>query len=268
MLYIATVLYNKRICDIASLETVLSFIETVGNDNAQLIIVDNSDKIEINADDEKDMIHKNIVYIRNGGNLGLSKAYNKAFQYSLKRSIVPENEYILFIDDDTPLSYEYFNSIYSEVNDLKRKEDGVNVITGIISSGGKAMSPTKGFRFMFRDKDYITEPGVYDDISCISSGMAVRLSALKEICGFEERLFLDMIDYTMLFRLSKIGICKVLVIDNRAVQNFSGRDEKDKKALLRRFEIYKKDFTTYCKITGKGTIYRFLHLLKRRISIG
>ena len=117
MLYIATVLYNKRICDIASLETVLSFIETVGNDNAQLIIVDNSDKIEINADDEKDMIHKNIVYIRNGGNLGLSKAYNKAFQYSLKRSIVPENEYILFIDDDTPLSYEYFNSIYSEVND-------------------------------------------------------------------------------------------------------------------------------------------------------
>ena len=268
MLYIAVVLYNKRISEIASLENVFSFSSSVGNGNTKLIVVDNSDDERNKSDGEyKVIIDNNIEYIYNNGNIGLSKAYNKALKYALGCSGDINSDYILFVDDDTPFSEEYYSIIYEAVTDPVRKTDGVNVITGIISSGGRSMSPTKGFRFKFSDNDYIKSNGIYEDITCISSGMAVRLDALKKIDGFEEKLFLDMIDYTMLYRLSKKKLCRVLVSEAEAVQNFSGRDEKDKNALLRRYDIYKKDFSTYCKIIGKGALYRNLHLLKRRIAI-
>ncbi|MBR6404265.1 MAG: glycosyltransferase [Eubacterium sp.] len=268
MLYIAAVIYNKRISDIASLDEILSFCDSKEKDDIKLIVVDNSDeKTDLSAE-EQDLVESGRVeFIQNGRNLGLSKAYNKAFHFAMGDSSDSENDFMFLIDDDTSLSESYISKIYDEAFKAENHSDGINVITGLISSDGKPMSPTKGFRFSYKDSDYIVSSGVYDDICCINSGMAVRLSSLDEIDGFEESLFLDMVDYTMLYKLSKKKKCRVLVIPESIVQNFSGRDVKDKKVLYRRYEIYKKDFSTFCKISGRSRLYAWLHLLKRRIAI-
>ena len=268
MLYIASVIYNKRISDIASLDEIFSFSDSVGKDDIKLIVVNNSENAAGLTSEEQEMIgSRNIKYIQNGANLGLSKAYNKAFDYAMSISSDPESDFMFLIDDDTSLTKEYISGIYTEVSKSDNLSDGVNVITGLISADGRPMSPTKGFRFTYKDSDYIVSPGVYDDICCINSGMAVRLSSLKEIGGFDESLFLDMVDYAMLYKLSEKKKCKVLVIPENIVQSFSGRDEKDKEALYRRYKIYKKDFATFCKITGRSRVYAWLHLLKRKIAI-
>ena len=269
MLYVAVVVYNKKINEIASVENLRRLLAH-HSENIKIIVVDNSDKAPFNEldDEEKMFISQNgVVYIKSDNNQGLSKAYNKAVKYALHEKKNPDSSFVLFVDDDTVIPYAYFRRIYLESKSARRQSDGVNVITGFVESDGRPMSPVWGFRFRFSSKDYIVKPGIYNNIACISSGMAVRLSALKRIKGFDERLFLDMIDYTMLYNLGRRNLCKVLVVDEKLVQDFSGRSNQSRDAVEKRFEIYKKDFNTFCNITRRGKLYAKLHLFKRRIAI-
>ncbi len=280
MFYITVVLYNKKPDDIASLDTIRRFIREKSTIDSEIIIVDNSDskyidkmkKSEISApsEDSDSIIYESgVSYITNGKNLGLSKAFNASIKHALVKCDNPKEAFMLFLDDDTDISYEYVCKIYDEYNVVKGDDnkDHINVLTGLISSANVPMSPMKEYKLKFGKTDYITEPGVYDDIICINSGMAVRLSCLEITGGFSEELFLDMMDFLLLYNLSQRGLCRVKVLDQRIDQNFSGRGNRDKKYLLRRYEIYKKDFSKYCELTGRSSMFRRAGLLKRRIAI-
>ena len=100
--------------------------------------------------------------------------------------------------------------------------------------------------------------------------MKLHLSTVQRLSGlnhFNEKLFLDMIDYTLCYSLSRRGLCKVRVLDEVIEQSFSGRTKTGKKVLLKRFDIYKKDFETYCRITGRSRLFCRIALLKRRLMI-
>ena len=265
MLFVAIVIYNKKAQDITSWRELLSFKESLGSDQLRLIVVDNSDKNIFS--DKEDAAFEGIKYIRNNKNLGLSKAYNRALRYAKKESADPKKDFMLFLDDDTAVSKDYLKRIYNETFEAADSSDGVNVITSMVSSDGRPLSPTKGFRFRYKKNDYITKPGIYKDITFINSTMAIRLESLLKAGGFNEKLFLDMIDYTLCYSLSGKGLCKVKVLDEVIEQSFSGRTKVSKKILLKRFDIYKKDFETFCRITGRSRIFCRLALLKRRLMI-
>jgi GT2 family glycosyltransferase len=86
--------------------------------------------------------------------------------------------------------------------------------------------------------------------------------------GFEERLFLDMVDYQLMDELKKNGKNRILVVPGTISQKLSGLDFSDKEASMRRFRIYYKDFKEYCRLTKKPLFYRIIIPLKRRINIG
>ncbi len=280
MLYIAIVMYNKKIAEVLSKCTANRLLERHGEDKAHIIIVDNSEG-QLNDDEEsKELIAKHgIVYIHNGKNLGLSKAYNQALEYALHDSRDPYRDFLMLLDDDTDVSYPYMHELYAAYKDAIRLANGVddntgfdleeniNVITGLIESGGRPMSPIYRFRFSYKEKNCITSPGTYENICCISSGMAVRLAALEKVGGFEESLFLDMIDYTLMYQLSRRRFNNVKVVNAQIDQSFSGRQKKPRREVMNRYKIYCKDFTRFCEITRRGRLYASLHLLKRRIML-
>ena len=270
MFYITVIIYKKNIDEIASLDSIKALIKE--KEDVRVIVVDNSDFFYASKNEPAFSEHFSEgvgKYINMGDNAGLPKAYNKAIKYALKleRQSEWEKSFMLFVDDDTSISTEYLEHIYAEATDEARNTDKVNIITGFIESGKRPLSPVYGYRFRFKGKDYIKEPGIYADVACINSAMAVRLSALKEVHGFDERLFLDMTDFTLMYKLTKKGLNKMLVMEDVISQDFSGRDMTDRKATLARFEIYKKDFATYCRITGKSRRYAAMGILKRRIAI-
>ena len=270
MLYITMVMYNKSISDIMMRDVMKKLLEHHGEGKVRLVIVDNSDKAYLAGRDEelnRFVSESGIIYIQSGENLGLSKAYNMAIRYALHESASPKNDFMLFLDDDTEFRYDYIREIYLQAKAPEREHDGVNVLAGIISSGGRPMSPTKCFKMKYFENDYISEPGTYKDICCINSGMAVRLDSLEKVGGFEESLFLDMIDYMLMYRLSQHDLNKVLVVDQRAQQRFSGREKSDRNVQLARFRIYQKDFNKFCELTGRSKGFARLNLLKRRIAI-
>ncbi len=270
MLYIAIVMYNKKMSDCLSRYSASRLLERYGSDKTRIIIVDNSEPTFDRGDENelKEIVSKHgIAYICPGENIGLSKAYNKALEYALHDSVDTSKDFLMLLDDDTSLSYEYMHELYEVYKDESSKDSDINVITGLIESGGRPMSPIYRFVFSYHEKNCITEPGVYQDASCISSGMAVRLNALEKVGGFEESLFLDMIDYTLMYRLSCHDLNNMMVINAHLQQSFSGRETKDRRQVMNRYNIYTKDFTRYCEITGKGKLYAKLHLIKRRISL-
>ena len=270
MFYITVVVYNKSIKNIASLGTLNQLLEEKGPENINIIVVDNSDSFYIKKHDEsisRNVSKNSFAYLRSGENLGLSKAYNKAIEHATALSKDTSRDFMLLLDDDTDIPYSYIHKIYDEYNVKKDTTDGINIITGFVTSEGKPLSPVKSFRLKFRDKDYIKEAKVYDDILCINSGMAIRLSILEKVGGFDESLFLDMIDFAMMHELSRRNLCKVLVVEETIDQSFSGRIPSDKRALLNRFQIYKKDFIRYSELTGKGRFYGKVGAFKRRIAI-
>ena len=270
MFYITVVLYNKELNDIASKESLIRFVEEKGHQKVEILVVDNSNPAfyKNHMDTHSDFVSiEGIAYIRNNDNCGLSKAYNLAIQHAIVADKDLSKDFMMFLDDDTPIPYEYLDGVYNAYEKIIEEGSDINVITGLISSAGLPMSPMKKYKLKFNDCDYIKEPGVYEDIICINSGMAVRVSCLEKTEGFSEELFLDMMDFLLLYNLSMHSLCKVQVLGLTFEQDFSGRRGDDKDSLIRRFDIYKKDFSKYCELTKRGSLFRNVGIIKRRIAI-
>ena len=95
----------------------------------------------------------------------------------------------------------------------------------------------------------------------------MRLSSLILVHGFDEELFLDMTDHALIYKLEQAGIGHMLVMDEKAQQTFSGRNETSREKRLARYEIYKKDYKTFCLLTGKSKFYENSEIIKRRIGL-
>ena len=270
MIYITLVMYNKKIEDIPSKGTLKTFIKDYGNDKVKLFIVNNSDKrkfCELSDEAESFVNDTAAVYICEGKNLGLSKAYNKAFNKALSESTDTQKDFMMLLDDDTYITYDYLEMLYKAHVINSTKSNKVNVIASLVSSSGRPMSPIKSFKMKYKLSDFIINHGVYNNIICINSGMAIRLSALEMIGGFEESLFLDMIDYMLFYRLKEKGLCRVLVMPKKILQSFSGRTKMSREAAGKRYMIFSKDFIRYAKLTGLSKMYTATYLMKRKMAM-
>ena len=140
-LYIVCVIYNKKITDIRSLNNFFrlkekhSFIKIMIMDNSSEKYSSHNQKIwEKEYKDE-------IIYLNNNGNVGLSKAYNKALDY------IPEKKYTVMIsDDDTLFSDEYLGNIIRAL-----KKGRTDIISGIVSTDKIILSPAKRLAVRFRN---------------------------------------------------------------------------------------------------------------------
>ncbi len=259
-LYIACVLYNKSVEDIGTFENLIKF--KASNKDISIMVLDNSSEEYRKSNavlcqgKYKDMIE----YCDNGGNIGLSKAYNIAI------SRVDEDDYwIMFIDDDTKFSLEYFSNVYECI--LSNRED-VRIISGIITSGERVMSPMRSLKIFNKGEEhFISEVGVYDNIFCINSGLTLHSSVISKIGEYEERLFLDMIDHWLMERLIHMQCNRIMIVPGDIRQSFSSDEKGNKKGKIIRYKIFKKDFVAFCNLTGKSIFYKWFVLFKRRISL-
>ncbi len=281
MYYIVVVIYQKKLDEIGSFIEMKNFCSR--HSDTKIIVIDNSDRKDKTADDYlESVMHKNanrhedenensdyLIYIENGKNIGLSKAYNIAIKIALndlgKKDI--NDGWMLFCDDDTKFSEKYFEHSKDITDKCMYKNRRIDIVTGLIDSGSRPLSPVKKYHMYNFKRNYIVKAGIYENAECINSGMAIRLSTLCEVGGYDEELFLDMTDHALFFKLKNAGCGKVLVMNEHVVQNFSGRNEKNHAARMRRYQIYKKDYMSFCHLTNRSRLYAFIEITKRRIGL-
>lgn len=136
----------------------------------------NIDDIESIFDNEK------IEYIKANNNLGIAYALNRLFEQAKKDNF----EWLLTLDQD---SVSFPN---------------------IIANYEKFLDEADSLTSLRKDKyfygNFIDDYKVRNVDYCITSGNLVKIKSWELVGGFNERLFIDMVDIDFCFRMREIGL--------------------------------------------------------------
>lgn len=252
MFFIVCVVYNRLVEEIRSLSQFVSLADAHGD--VRVLIYDNSTKEDLVRANGANLHAKEIIYYSCNENAGLSGAYNRALKE------VNGAGWILWADDDTWFSEEYLENVYE-----KTRTTQAQIVSGIVKTNtGSILSP------IFRGAQNVGEivhDNVYRDVYCINSGLCVSSSVYTVIGCYDEKLFVDMIDYWLFDELHKKQLDIVEIVAGEISQSFSGTSSQALSVKMKRFKMFSKDFKYYCSVEKKGIIYKYKVLVKRLASI-
>lgn len=175
----------------------------------EVCIVDNdSNNVELI---EKLCKKSNICLLKNERNEGMGYALNRGARYIQSRG----GGYLLTLDQDSVVSPSIIDS-YINYIDL----EGVASITSLRKDRD------------FTPKQESSSEGYLEVSKCITSGNLINLDIWREIGGFNEKLFIDMVDTEFCYRVRRAGYkiicinkyCMVHELGNAFHVRFLGRD--------------------------------------------
>ncbi len=257
-LYIVCVIYNKKITDIRSLNNFFRLKEN--HSYIKIMIMDNSSE-KYSSCNQKiwDREYKDeIIYLNNNGNVGLSKAYNKALDY------IPEKKYtVMLSDDDTLFSDEYLENVIRAL--IKGKTD---IICGVVWTNNIILSPAKKLAVIRRysQKRYIKKPGIYNNIYPINSGLVVKSNVFDIVGKYDERIFLDAVDLLFSDKLINYGINRIEIVGGEIAQDYSV-ETNNLEAQKKRIKIFNHDWTMWWKIEHKHTFIVLISLFLANANV-
>ena len=243
---VAVVIYNRKCYEsetCKNLERIRKYF------SLRIIIADNS-TIETN-NKEYCRLH-NWEYLEMGGNVGLSKAYNKILDYVNTKDF---HTIIVWVDDDTEITEEFFKELDSKAENSSNTHIFVPIIYG---TDGIIYSPNT--RRFFRNKLMTNENDipVQSDFNAINSCMAIRMSVFDNY-RYDENLFMDSVDQKYCEDMHLIGykFCKLNI---KITQHFFQRSEGlTAEKAWNRYKIRIHDFMYYA---NKNFLCRWLGIIK------
>lgn len=235
--YAIVILYNKRIEE----SLTITHLMMMSNEKIHIIILDNSNQ-EYVLQNQKYPQNQHFQYHCMNRNVGLSRAYNYALWLLSDKN---KNDIVIWFDDDTPVSEEYFKILQEKAENIK-----YDVFAPIIyGQDGVIYSPNEIGLLKGR---YLKTPNQkihIEKFNAINSCLAVRLHVYRNYT-YDEKLFMDCVDTKLFddFRKMKVSFC-VLPIEIH--QNFFQRsDNMDVEKYWNRFRIRIKDTINYSYMGG------------------
>jgi len=254
------VVYNQRCADSVTCRNLLA----MGTEAPGVIIFDNSTADFGNREYCRE---NNWIYLGGEGNLGLSKAYNRAVDYLSKQGY---EDWICLLDDDTDVTAAYFAALQATA------EKGALLCVPYIYSDGRLLSPcriTPAHRAIPFGSEQEAAAYQGKDISAINSAMAMSMALFRDY-RYDEHIFLDGIDHTHMQKMAEKRIALTL-LDVRLYHCFSGDERLAKSSAATRFRLFSRDYAyifrnvrhRYWYLAGKRALrlsvqYRTLCFLK------
>lgn len=140
---------------------------------------------------------KNIIYITKNENLGLGAAFNVALKndtYGWK-----DDDLIIFFDQDSQIGEGYIQALQDEYRKIETLIPNLGCLGPVFynTSNGRTERP--------RQKKNITDE-TYEVSNTITSSLMMRYGNLKRIDFWNEKVFLDLADWDMCWRMQKAGM--------------------------------------------------------------
>lgn len=248
---IIVVIYNTNVEKIEYLSTL---------ENIDILIYDNSP--------EKQVINSDYHYIHDSSNPGVSTAYNKGVELSVKLG----KEYLLILDQDTEFSLDTFQKYMK----AKEKYGDKYLYASIVTGKGKIYSPCieKKNKNLCQDMNKFKYEEIYDlkGKSLINSGLMIPTSLAQKVGFYNEKIKLDFSDFYFIEKYKQLK-GQVVLINTCLTHSISGDEGKNKSKELARFRYYcngarefKKSFKYYSR-TNRLVIYRTLRLILKYKSL-
>ena len=173
------VLYNPD-------DTIFENILTYGNYVDKLIVIDNSlKKNNFLIDKLNEIFESKLVYIDNNDNLGIATALNQACD----KAIELQFKWILTMDQDSSfINFDHYKKCLEKVQNV----NNVALLAANTDKEGYSTCDINECSFNYREDKY----------SVITSANIVNLEYFEEIGRFNDKLFIDMVDYDYCLRIN------------------------------------------------------------------
>lgn len=181
---VVVVMYNPSDDDIRNVRKIAS--QHYG------VIVDNS----VSYHSDSDAIGK-MHYIHLGENRGIAEAQNIGIK---KVSANSDVKYIVFLDQDSRCDSTYIESIAKEYKRIHESVPGI----GILGPTVRNLESGETYHSAIH-KDQNPIGGFINRREVISSGACVSMKLINEIGLFDERLFIDFVDFELCWRARQKG---------------------------------------------------------------
>ena len=184
--YAGIVTYNP---EIALLE---KNINSIKKQVVTVIVVDNN---SANVDDIKKLSQElNVEIINNKQNMGIAFALNQLMQYGKERNF----QWMISLDQDSVCPDNY----WEKIKEFRYVLPNIGIIGPVIRDrkiGIVGHNPKGSY-------------GIVN--TCITSGACVRMKAWEDAGGYDEKMFIDSVDFEFCYKIRKEGY---LVIQTREV---------------------------------------------------
>lgn len=218
-------------------------LSTQVTDSEELLVVDNSTDNEVKKTNQLLLAdNPSIQYLDMEGNVGLSVAYNRAFE------LLDAKDWAVLWDQDTEVPANFISKVVGTINGYPNEL----MVVPFVDTPKLRMSPRKHSGPKITGA--INEVGVYEDITAINSGMAIRVDAFRKNNGYDESMFLDYIDHDFVIRFTK-SVGSIVVNDNLLKQSFSDENHDNIDGDIFRFKIYYGDFKQFCAKFNNGSLF-------------
>ena len=173
------VLYNPD-------DTIFENILTYGNYVDKLIVVDNSlKKNNFLIDKLSEVFESKLIYIDNNDNLGIATALNQACD----KAIELQFKWILTMDQDSSfINFDHYKKCLEKVQNV----NNIALLAANTDKEGYSTCDINECSCNYRE----------DKFSVITSANIVNLEYFEEIGRFNDKLFIDMVDYDYCLRIN------------------------------------------------------------------
>lgn len=197
-------------------------------------------------------------YIHNPANGGLVGAYNTALQMAEKGG----DEWLLLLDQDTVIDAGYLKTLWRSLRELAANRRCAALAPKLLSEN-RIISPARvlwGGRLSPVDK---TLSGIAPwEIVALNSGTLLRVSAVREMGGFNPAFWLDYLDHWLFNRLHHAGYL-VYVLDAGLPHELSVRSMDNMPiARYKNILLAEGQFYQCCKSPTENLIYDFRLLVR------
>lgn len=208
------------------------------------ILIDNSD----NQSDLSSYLEEvfpndmeRIVYLRNGENIGLSKAINLGFNEAKKLN----SDLVFVMDQDANFPENYFETLKSAFYRAKEKDSKIGILGPIVSNSEIVLYSELGFR---KEVSRVQ--------NLINSGMLIPFTTIESVGIMNESLFLGSIDTEYIKRILNKGLTVYRLNRVMLWQNF-GMTIVPKEGGLRIFNLLMRFYSLFMVILGKSNEYLY-----------
>lgn len=159
------------------------------------ILCDNSSR----SMESKFKLEKNVIYLFNNGNLGISNAFNKV----LKEDSInwDDNDFVFFFDQDTVIPEGHLRKMVTIFETAERVGINIGCLGPAFINTSSGMKETR-----YMKKELMPHLSRVNEL--ITSSMLTRFGILRSISFWNEELFLDLCDWDLCWRVNEHGyIC-------------------------------------------------------------
>ena len=174
-----------------------------------------------------------VRYERAADNLGLAAAYNRALKLALTEGF----DWILTLDQDTDLPSNFLARM-AEIAETVRSSPRIGAIVPQLIGDGKMLSPLHFRLGAFPIWYPLGFTGTPDHkVFAFNSGAVLRVSALRQMGGYDPRFWLDYSDTRLFCQLAKYGKQVRIAGDLQVRHNFSMLDKQKRMSSERYREL-------------------------------